>query len=158
MRKTNKLTFMVIAEELEKLSKEVRSFTLSEKVYLTARPSILIAKILGIVNEIFKLEAEPEMKLKTVKLSDIKESAFEFKVGYKPFERDLGFGEYAKYGYEKGQIDLLKKLGLKLIDKIEKCDHCNKKKVGLKVDSVGWCLCEKCFPLYHSGITKIKTQ
>jgi len=31
--------------------------------------------------------------------------AFEFSVDYKPFETDLDYREYAKYGFEKGFIE-----------------------------------------------------
>lgn len=37
------------------------------------------------------------------------------------------------------------------------CDHCSKKRI-VEIDSDGWHLCKKCWPLYHSMeiITKIK--
>lgn len=40
---------------------------------------------------------------------EISDIAFEWVVDYKPFETDLHYKEYAKYGFEKGYEEAMKK-------------------------------------------------
>jgi hypothetical protein len=49
---------------------------------------------------------------------EISDIAFEWVVDYKPFETDLHYKEYAKYGFEKGYEEAMKKTDelLKAID------------------------------------------
>lgn len=52
-------------------------------------------------------------------MDDISDIAFDWAVDYKPFETDLDYKEYARYGFEKGYERAMEKTDglLKAIDK-----------------------------------------